>query len=102
MLLLGGISLTTGTAQADSCGNRIRNEERELARNIRRYGYYSRQANHERRELNSLRSRCYDGNRWRRRDWDRDDRWRRHHDRDGDHDADRRRRDWNHDRDDHR
>jgi len=101
-LLLGGILLTTGTAQADSCGNRIRNEERELASNIRRHGYYSRQANHDRRELNSLRSRCYDGNRWRRRDWDRDDRWRRRNDRDGDHDADRRRRDRDHDRDDHR
>ncbi len=101
-LLLGGILLTTGTARADSCGNRIRNEERELASNIRRHGYYSRQANHDRRELNSMRNSCYGGNRWRGRDWDRDDRWRGRHDRDRDHDADRRRRDGDHDRDDHR
>ncbi len=104
-LLLGGILLTTGTAQArdrdDNCRNRIRSEERELDRNIRRHGYYSRQANHDRRELNSLRNSCHGGNR--RRDRDRDDRWRgrRRLDRDGDHDGNRRR-DSDHDRDDHR
>jgi len=49
-------------------------QERELDHNIRRHGFFSRQANHDRRELNALRARCGGNRRW---DGDRDDRWRR-------------------------
>ncbi len=85
--LLGGVMLSSGTAQARDrdCGAKIRAEERELDRNIRRHGFFSRQANRDRRELNALRARC--GNR--RWDGDRDDRWRDRRGRDWDHDGDR-------------
>jgi hypothetical protein len=87
VMLLGGITLLGAAAQArdrDSCRD-ISSEERDLQRNIRHHGYYSRQAEHERREIAQLRARCWGGNRgwgWR----DRDDRrgWR-HRDRDRDH-----------------
>lgn len=42
----------------DACYRKIRNEERELSRAIDRHGYYSRQADHERRELEKLREKC--------------------------------------------
>lgn len=60
LVMFGG----AGAAQAsdrdrdDACYRKIRNEERELDRAINRHGYYSRQANHERRELDKLHDRC--------------------------------------------
>jgi hypothetical protein len=54
----------------DACYRKIQKEERELERAIRRYGYYSRQAFHERRDLQKARERC-------RFEHGRDDRWRR-------------------------
>lgn len=116
VMLLGGITLVGATAQArdrDGCRD-ISSEERELQRNIRRYGYYSPQAQHERRELDRLRGNCWGGNRWgnnrgfwrRDGDHDRDDRrgWRDRDDRRHDRDRDDRR-GWRHrdrDRDDDR
>ncbi|HJY88482.1 MAG TPA: hypothetical protein VKE24_16730 [Candidatus Acidoferrales bacterium] len=116
VMLLGGITLFDTTARADSCRD-LSSEYRDLDRQIRRHGYYSRQADKERREIAQLRARCWgdnrgwgwgnrgwgwrdDDRRWRDRDWDRDDRrgWRR---RDWDRDDDRRW--WRHrDRDDDR
>ena len=61
---LGGLMLlgTAGTARADDsrdrCGERIHHEQHELDRAIARHGYDSRQADHERRELNRLRYAC--------------------------------------------
>jgi hypothetical protein len=61
---LGGLMLvgTAGTARADDwtehCRERINHEQRELDRAIARHGYYSSQAEHERRELNRLRYQC--------------------------------------------
>jgi hypothetical protein len=61
---LSGLMLvgTAGTARADDgrerCGERINHEQRELDRAIARHGYYSRQADRERRELNRLRYQC--------------------------------------------
>jgi hypothetical protein len=53
---------TAGTARADDrrerCGERINHEQHELDRAIARHGYDSRQADHERRELNRLRYEC--------------------------------------------
>lgn len=128
-LLLGGITLSSTTAQArdkDRGCRDVSREERELQRNIRRYGFLSPQAQHDRRELARMRESCERGNRrfwgrdgdhdrddrgfWRgdgdhdrddRRGWrDRDDRWHgRDHDRDGW--RHRRDRDRDHDRDDH-
>lgn len=61
VVLLGGVALTSVPAQADrysSCQKKIGKEERELDRQIRRHGYWSRQAQHERQELRNLRARC--------------------------------------------
>jgi hypothetical protein len=112
-VLLGGITLMSTTAQArDRACRDISKEERELQRNIRRHGYYSPQANRDRRELRRMRENCWADNRghWRgdgdhdrddRRGWrDRDDRWHgRGHDRD--HDRNGWRRDRDHDGDRH-
>lgn len=112
VMLLGGITLLSAAAQArdrDRSCRDISREERELQRNIRRHGFFSPQAQHDRRELARMRADCRGDHRglWRgdgdhdrddRRGWrDRDDRW---HDRDRDD-----RRGWRHrdrDRDDDR
>jgi hypothetical protein len=114
-VLLGGMAVWSVPTQADSCG-KVREEQRELNQAIARYGYWSPQAEHERRDLRNAEVSCggyYYGDRddrywrgdWRkggdRDDWrwrDRDDqRWRRG---DGDHDRDDwgRHHDWDHDR----
>jgi len=55
MLIFG----TAGSAQADDwCARHIRHERHELYEAIRHHGYYSWQADHERRELDRLRSEC--------------------------------------------
>jgi hypothetical protein len=102
--------LTSGTAQAADCRERVRNEEWKLQRDVNRHGFFSRQARHDRQRIAELREGCRvnhgwrdrDDRRWRRGDGDndRDDRrWRRG---DGDNDRDDRRwrRDGDHDRDD--
>ncbi len=69
----------------DKCQRRIEKAEFKLHREIERHGWYSRQAQHRRRELREARERCWrENHRWRdgrNRSW-RDDR-------DGD-------RDWHH------
>lgn len=67
LLMFGGAT----TARADnwgSCERKIAHEQRDLDRAIARHGYYSRQADDERRELARLYDRCG----YRHRDWDRD------------------------------
>ncbi len=121
--------LSAGAARADNwnrgCDARIRNEQRDLQRDINRYGYFSRQAQNERAELRRIQDSCrgngwFRGNgdrdrdrddRWggRNRDWARDHQWRRGdgdhdrddrgHKRDRDRDRDRHDRDGDHDRD---
>ena len=65
LVMFGG----AGVAQAndhdrdDACYLRIKKEERELDKAIRKHGYYSRQANDERLELSRLQREC--GRRWR-------------------------------------
>jgi hypothetical protein len=87
--------VTSGTALArdwdNGCGQRIRNEEWKLRRDIDRHGFYSRQARHDRQRIAELREGCRVNQRHWRGDGDRDDRrWRR----DGDHDRDDRVRHW--------
>jgi len=53
-----GAAQASGRDRDDACYRKIHNEERELDRAINRHGYYSRQADHERRELDKLRDRC--------------------------------------------
>jgi hypothetical protein len=56
-MILGG----AGTARADdwrSCEEKIAHEQHELDRAIARHGYSSRQADHERRELDRLYAQC--------------------------------------------
>jgi hypothetical protein len=78
-----------GTARAQSsCSNRVRQDQRELDQAVDRYGYNSKQAEHERGELQRDAANCRyddygarnynDGNRndWQNRnDGDRDDRY---------------------------
>lgn len=70
LVMFGGASATQARDRDDACYRKIHNEERELDRAINRHGFYSRQADHERRELDKLRDKCS----YRR---DRDDRYRR-------------------------
>lgn len=77
-LLLGGA--TTVRADDDnSCRRNLDKWEDKLERDIHRYGYDSRQANHDRHELGEARESCE-----RRHNYDRRDRY------DYDHDGDRR------------
>ena len=66
------------------CEEQVERAQARLNRAIWRFGFYSRQAEHERYQLQEARERCgrgnrswWDGHRWRtdRRDYDRDD-WR--------------------------
>ena len=55
LLVLGA----AGTAGADDwCYKHIRHEQHELDKAIAHHGYYSRQAEHERRELDRIRDEC--------------------------------------------
>jgi len=50
---------SAGSAGAvDWCTRRIDHQRHELDRAIARHGYWSRQAEHERRELERLRNQC--------------------------------------------
>ena len=65
-ILLGALVMFggAGSAQAmgndrdDACYRKVRDEERELNRAIERHGYNSRQADHERRDLEKAREKC--------------------------------------------
>ncbi len=80
-LALGAVFVLGGatTARADNfdrgCENRIRQEQRELNRAIYRHGYWSRQAQKERKELNRLVANCRRDDRRRDNHRDRDGRW---------------------------
>lgn len=60
-LLVGAIPLASQPVQArerNSCSARLRTQERDLNRAIRRYGYHSRQAQRERNELRRVERHC--------------------------------------------
>jgi len=59
-VLLGGISFSSAPAQAQfrSCRAAYWHEKRDLQRDVRVYGYYSRHARHEARELRRIERRC--------------------------------------------
>ncbi len=106
-LLLGVSFVPSGTAQArdrdDQCFERLRREESKLDRDANRHGFFSRQAQNDRRRIQQLRGQCrFEGRRFRRGDgdFDRDDRGRhRRGDGDGDRDDRGRHRGWDRDRD---
>jgi len=58
LVMFGGAGAAQAADRDDACYRKIRNEERELDRAINRHGYHSRQADHERRELDKLRDKC--------------------------------------------
>jgi hypothetical protein len=62
---LGGATAASADNARD-CQRKVEHEQRDLDKAIARHGYYSRQAERERRELNRLYDRCG------RRDEDRD------------------------------
>lgn len=61
ILFWGGATAAYARDWDDWCARKIEHEQRELDRAIYRHGYYSRQADAERRELARLEERC----RWR-------------------------------------
>ena len=80
-ILLGALVMFGGARSAsamggdrdDACYRKVREEERELNRAIERHGYNSRQADHERRDLEKAREKCRE---FREHDRYRDDRYR--------------------------
>ena len=55
LMVLGG----AGAVRAgDWCGRQVAHEQHDLDKAIAHHGYYSRQADHERRELARLRYEC--------------------------------------------
>jgi hypothetical protein len=82
-VLTGGVLLFAGPASVrpdvDGCYRNVEKWESRLDREIYRYGYYSRQAGHDRHELAEAREQCQRrfGNRWHsHNDGDRDDYYR--------------------------
>jgi hypothetical protein len=70
-LLLSGAAPVQAHDRNDDCYRRIHRAEEKLEREIYRHGYYSRQARHQRHELQEERERCYrhrDRDDWRDRD----------------------------------
>jgi len=65
LLLMGTPGTVRAADERPRCEERLRQEQFELDRAIARHGFYSRQADHERRELNRLRYQCGDRDRWR-------------------------------------
>jgi hypothetical protein len=58
VMIFGGASSARASGWGGRCEERIEHEQHELDRAIERHGYYSRQADHERRELARLRDEC--------------------------------------------
>jgi len=60
LVMFGGAGPTSamGGDRDDACYRKVREEERELNRAIERHGMYSRQADHERRDLEKAREKC--------------------------------------------
>ncbi|HTR47131.1 MAG TPA: hypothetical protein VMM16_07105 [Verrucomicrobiae bacterium] len=60
-IILGALLVfgTAGTASADDwCAKHIRHQQHELNEAIKHHGYYSRQADRERRELDRVLDQC--------------------------------------------
>jgi len=53
-----GSARAIGNDREDACYRKVHEEERELNRAIERHGMYSRQADHERRDLEKAREKC--------------------------------------------
>jgi hypothetical protein len=80
-LMLFGIATNTRADVRDSCYQNVQNWEHKLDRDSDRHGVNSRQARHDRHELDEARENCQ------RRFGDN---WREHHDYNRDYDRDRR------------
>ena len=65
LLLMGLPSLARAADARPTCEQRLRQEQFELDRAIARHGFYSRQAENERREISRLRYECGYRDRWR-------------------------------------
>lgn len=58
LVMFGGAGVAQANDRDDACYRRIAKEERELDRAVARHGYYSRQAENERREIARLQWEC--------------------------------------------
>ena len=58
LVMFGGAGVAQASNSYDACLRRIDKEERVLDRDVARHGYYSRQAENDRRELARLQWEC--------------------------------------------
>lgn len=64
LVMFGGAGTAQAAGRAD-CYRAIQRQEIRVDRAVDRHGFRSRQAEHERRELERLRERCRGDRRWR-------------------------------------
>jgi hypothetical protein len=58
LVMLGGAGTANADRRDDACYRNVQQQERELNRAIERHGFYSRQADHERRDVERAREKC--------------------------------------------
>jgi hypothetical protein len=58
LVMFGGAGTAKADGREDACYRNVQQQERELNRAIERHGLYSRQADHERRDVERAREKC--------------------------------------------
>jgi hypothetical protein len=58
LVMFGGAGTAKADGRDDACYRNVQQQERELNRAIERHGFYSRQADHERRDVERAREKC--------------------------------------------
>lgn len=58
LVMFGGAGTAKADGRDDACYRNVHQQERELNRAIERHGFYSRQADHERRDVEKAREKC--------------------------------------------
>jgi len=58
LVMFGGAGTAKADGRDDACYRNVRQQERELNRAVERHGFNSRQADHERRDVERAREKC--------------------------------------------
>jgi len=58
LVMFGGAGTAKAEGRDDACYRNVQQQERELNRAIERHGFNSRQADHERRDVEKAREKC--------------------------------------------
>jgi hypothetical protein len=58
LVMFGGAGTAKADGRDDACYRNVQQQERELNRAIERHGFYSRQADHERSDVERAREKC--------------------------------------------